>query len=229
MRLTLAPLLTVLVGAVALFGFAAAHQQDFTELEARHVPSSYLRSRDLSFSHEDFDTRDGFDAEYGGLQARGEALEVPFQLSLRDFLEEAVEVYRRTDYFQLEVDVGDPPKRIRIVNLRPQSKVDVIFKEAAPGLGYNPEDTNLPHWIELKNDKGRPLISTHTHKPAQFGQTMAELGIDKQQLKFVWAVHAKWPKGSEWPVSGSAPGSGNSRPSQGPANGPKTPPAKKTG
>ncbi|KAF6744806.1 hypothetical protein DFP72DRAFT_1093187 [Ephemerocybe angulata] len=151
MRVTLAPLLTVLLSAAALFGFAAAHQQDYAELEARHEPSSYLRSRDLSY--EDLDARGGFDAEYEGLQARGGALEVPFQLSLRDFLEEAVEVYRRSgDRFEVFIDIRLSGMHLdsRRVQLTSSTPLREIYQAVALRRGIDTTRPDLPQLITLR-------------------------------------------------------------------------------
>ncbi|KAF6743117.1 hypothetical protein DFP72DRAFT_1053428 [Ephemerocybe angulata] len=210
MRATLLPLLTVLLSAIALFGFAAAHQ-DFTELEARHVPSSYLRSRDLSFSDEDFGARDGFNSEYEGLQARGEALEVPFQLSLRDFLEEAVEVYRRSS-FTLLLAIGNPIIEQIPLPVTPQTTVDQLYKEAGPTLGFiGKQPADLANLINLErgSQPGKPL-----QVRGDMRKTMSDLGITAED-NFVLAI-----KKEPWPLLRGSP---TRRPLQTQANGSKKP------
>ncbi|KAF6743710.1 hypothetical protein DFP72DRAFT_1052705 [Ephemerocybe angulata] len=173
MRVTLAPLLTVLLSAAALFGSAAAYQ-DYAELEARHAPSSYLRSRDLGFSHEDLDARGGFDAEYEGLQARGGALEVPFQLSLRDFLEEAVEVYRRSggarfDVF-IDIRLGGMRLDSRSVQLSTSTTLREIYQAVALRRGLSTTRNDLPQLIALRIDGGDVVT-------AGLDTTLGTLGI----------------------------------------------------
>ncbi|KAF6760771.1 hypothetical protein DFP72DRAFT_1165901 [Ephemerocybe angulata] len=78
MKFTLAPLVSLLVGASYLVANAAAYSyNDYNELDARHQIDDVLSERDF------------------GLEAR-ETVDVPFQPSLRAFLEEAVTVHRRS-------------------------------------------------------------------------------------------------------------------------------------
>ncbi|KAF5329978.1 hypothetical protein D9611_010405 [Ephemerocybe angulata] len=78
MKFTLAPLVSLLFGASYLIASATAYSyNDYNELDARHQIDDVLYER-------------GF-----GLEAR-ETIDVPFQPSLRAFLEEAVTAHRRS-------------------------------------------------------------------------------------------------------------------------------------
>ncbi|KAF5340943.1 hypothetical protein D9611_006013 [Ephemerocybe angulata] len=78
MKFTLAPLVTLLLGASYLIASATAYSyNDYSELNARYQIDDVLSER-------------GF-----GLEAR-ETVDVPFQPSLRAFLEEAVTAHRRS-------------------------------------------------------------------------------------------------------------------------------------
>ncbi|KAF5341223.1 hypothetical protein D9611_005926 [Ephemerocybe angulata] len=78
MKFTLAPLVSLLIGASYLVSNAAAYSyNDYNELDARYQIDDVLSER-------------GF-----GLEAR-ETVDVPFQPSLRAFLEEAVTAHRRS-------------------------------------------------------------------------------------------------------------------------------------
>ncbi|KAF6743898.1 hypothetical protein DFP72DRAFT_1052464 [Ephemerocybe angulata] len=203
MRVTLASLLTVLLSAAALFGFAAAHQ-DFGELKARHVPNSYLGSRDLSFSHEEFDARDGFNPEYEGVQARGEALDVPFQLSLRDFLEEAVVVYRREEEkpFTLTIVVepkGKKPIEVKVPNVGAATILRTLLPHVAPALGLSPNAEDLDRRIVLVQDVGY----TYTNPP--LGRSLGECRISARTNR-IYAKLAETYSRESSPSGSKAPG-----------------------
>ncbi|KAF6760694.1 hypothetical protein DFP72DRAFT_1062443 [Ephemerocybe angulata] len=131
MKLTLAPLLSLLVGASYLVASAAAYSyNDYNELNARYQIDDVLSER-------------GF-----GLEAR-ETVDVPFQPSLRAFLEEAITAHRRSmgDYEEalearVSIDVLIGKKfRFLYANIMPSAQ----GKQAGPGKTAKLEnvDTNM--------------------------------------------------------------------------------------
>ncbi|KAF6750684.1 hypothetical protein DFP72DRAFT_851485 [Ephemerocybe angulata] len=150
--------------------------RDFAELESGPIPSGYLHNRDLGFSDERFDARDGFNPEYEGIRAREEALDVPFQLSLRDFLEEAITVYRRAEKeFRIRVDVRGPFEDVRF--MYPVSagyNIEKLLIVVAPYLGL---PAGLP--TDVLGRKIEFYHKTLARRNLYLGstQTMRELGV----------------------------------------------------
>ncbi|KAF5341040.1 hypothetical protein D9611_005934 [Ephemerocybe angulata] len=144
MKLTLAPLVSLLFGASYLVASATAYSyNDYNELDARYHIDDVLSER-------------GF-----GLVEARESVDIPFQPSLRAFLEEAVAAYRRSmSEYQEDLEarasindllnpidveaavfdgpLGSPPtKRVTMQKVSPTMTLELFKKEVGNKLGMN--------------------------------------------------------------------------------------------
>ncbi|KAF6752098.1 hypothetical protein DFP72DRAFT_1070789 [Ephemerocybe angulata] len=119
MKFTLAPLATLLFGASYLVANAAAYSyNDYNELDARYQIDGVLSER-------------GF-----GLEAR-ETVDVPFQPSLRAFLEEAVTAHRRSiseDEEYLEARADDKMINVDAIVVNTDKNPPKVSLEVKPNM-----------------------------------------------------------------------------------------------
>ncbi|KAF6748804.1 hypothetical protein DFP72DRAFT_915510 [Ephemerocybe angulata] len=180
MKFSFAPLATLAVAASSLFLSAYAYV-DYDELDARSIVDSY-----------------GYDS----LSARSDSIEVPFQHSLRSFLEEAVVAHRRAldDEDQLEaranVNVNfrlDPPGEIRHLSLATTTPIGhAIFQWANR---YH-AGTGAFVITELQVFIGERLI--HVDWEGANDPTLAQLGVqDGTTIRLVITVNMRTGTGSK--------------------------------
>ncbi|KAF5331897.1 hypothetical protein D9611_008997 [Ephemerocybe angulata] len=183
MRFTLAPLVSLLFGASYLIANATAYSyNDYNELDARHQIDDILSER-------------GF-----GLEAR-ETVDIPFQPSLRAFLEGAVTAHRRSmsEYEEhLEARAAKIDVTAEIID-GPAGTPKTVALQAEPEWTITRLKEEIWNVAKIKLDNyGAEVGKGKDKKPCSSGETLGKCGVkDRSGVIFTktTSVQAHVPTG----------------------------------